>query len=1820
MLNTMIKKLLLLLPVLITGSLFAQGPPSKVSTPIGEAPKCSQHHRMQDMQAHDPERYATIVQTQLSHDLHYAPGTEKTTGLVYTIPVVFHVIHAGGTENISAAQIDDAIRILNRDYRKLNDDASTVQAAFTGMPSDVEIEFKLATVAPNGACFNGITRTNSSLTNDGSDGEAQIAAVIAGNDVYQGVWAHNKYLNIYVAADIGGAAGYTFLPNGNSTANATNMYYNGIFLLDGYCGAIGTGSENTSRALTHEVGHWLNLSHTWGDGNSPGDVGSCAIDDGVQDTPNCIGVTSCNLTSNTCNSDDAYWGTAMIDNVENYMDYSYCSKMFTQGQVDRMRTALLSAVGGRSNIWTTSNLQLVGAMGGTSLCALDFSANQTGICAGTSVTYTVNSTNNIATYSWSFPGGTPSTSTAASPVVTYNTAGVYNASLTVTATSNGASYSESKTSYMTVNSASTAALPVTQGFTTATFPPTNWSIVNSNSSSNTWKRTTTAGNTPTTGNSMMFDNYNFADTDEDEVKMQGVSLTGLSAAQLTFDVAYAPYNATYFDGLQVWVSSDCGATFTSVYSKSNTTLATAAATTGAFTPSAAQWRTETIDLSSFLGQTNVVVKFRNLPGNGNNLFVDNINLTGTAGTPPPVANFTGTPTTVCQGSTVTYTNTSTGSPTSYSWSFPGGTPSTSTATSPTVTYSTPGTYNVTLTATNTSGSDSEVKTSYITVLNGGSAALPVTQGFTTVTFPPANWTINNTDGSVTWERTTEAGFAPTAGNAMMFDNANIDDRGNTDEVQMQGVSLVGVSAAQLTFDVAYAPYDNTTYYDGLEVLVSTNCGVTFTSVYSKSNSTLATAPATNTIYTPTSAQWRTETISLSSYVGQASVIVKFRNLAGYGNRLFIDNINLSGSGGAAPVANFTGSPTTLCAGSTVTYTNSSTGTPTSYSWSFPGGTPSTSTSTNPTITYATAGTYSVTLTATNGSGSDAEVKTNYITVNAVPSTPGASSNSPLCAGSTITLTTATVAGATYAWSGPGGFTSTLQNPTRTASTTAMTGTYSVVVTVGGCSSAAGTTVVTVNAAPSTPIVTSNSPVCSGSALIFDGPVVAGATYSWSGPNGFTSTVQDPTVSSAVAGSAGTYSLTVTVGGCSSAAGTTVVAVNSVPSTPSVASNSPVCSGSAITLDGPTVAGATYSWTGPNGFTSTLENPSVPAASASDAGTYSLTVTVGGCTSAAGTTTVVVNAAPATPTPTSNSPVCSGQSILLDGPTVAGATYSWTGPNGFTSTLENPTVSAASVSDAGTYALTVTVGGCSSATAAVVVTVSPSGAPAFDPLTAVCIGSSAVTPPTTSTDGVSGTWSPSSFTTASAGTFTATFTPAGGSCATTTTISLTVNPTNVVPTFNALASACVGAAAVTPSTTSTNGVTGTWSPSSFSTASEGTFTATFTPGAGQCGTTTTISLTVGPPVTPTFTALTAVCQGATSPTLPGTSTNSVAGTWSPASISTATAGSFSSTFTPTAGACATTATISLTVDAPTTPTFTALGTACVGSAAPTLSTTSNNSITGTWSPTGFSTASTGTFTATFTPTAGQCAATTTLSLVVTTPTTPVFASVPAVCQNDAAVVLPVTSGNGISGTWTPATVNTASAGVVTATFFPSAGNCASTVTTSVTVTALPTVSFSGNILVGCIPLTVVFTGDSGMDASAWNFGDGGTASTVGTVTHVYTVAGVYDVTLQNTKLGCTKSVTNDNYITANDCSGLEEEVATSVQLFPNPSNGTVTITAEGSLIESVQVYDHAGRLVTESSDLQSASVQPNIAGLADGVYTVVVNTTTGVARLPLVIKL
>src|SRR5450756_1204380 len=308
-----------------------------------------------------------------------------------------------------------------------------------------------------------------------------------------------------------------------------------------------------------------------------------------------------------------------------------------------------------------------------------------------------------------------------------------------------------------------------------------------------------------------------------------------------------------------------------------------------------------------------------------------------------------------------------------------------------------------------------------------------------------------------------------------------------------------------------------------------------------------------------------------------------------------------------------------------------------------------------------AGAYTITVIAAPGC---MDTDTINVTVNALPIAT-AGSNSPVCVGNTINLISS--GGTGYNWSGPNGFTIIEQNPSIPNANTAKAGAYKVTVTAATGCKVTKTTNVIVNALPIA-IAGSNSPVCVGNTINLTSS--GGTGYSWSGPNGFTSSAQNQSIPNANTAKAGAYTVTVTAATGCTATNTTSVIVNALPIA-IAGSNSPVCEGNTIIL---TSSGGTgYSWSGPNGFTSSKQNPSINNANTAMAGAYKVTVTAAtGCT-ATNTTSVIVNALPIA-IAGNKSPVCAGNTINL---TSSGGTgYSWSGPNAFTSILQNPSISPA----------------------------------------------------------------------------------------------------------------------------------------------------------------------------------------------------------------------------------------------------------------------------------------------------------------------------------------------------------------------------------------------------------------------------------------------------------------------------------------------------------------------------------------------------------------
>ena len=440
--------------------------------------------------------------------------------------------------------------------------------------------------------------------------------------------------------------------------------------------------------------------------------------------------------------------------------------------------------------------------------------------------------------------------------------------------------------------------------------------------------------------------------------------------------------------------------------------------------------------------------------------------------------------------------------------------------------------------------------------------------------------------------------------------------------------------------------------------------------------------------------------------------------------------------------------------------------------------------------------------------------------------------------------------------------------------------------------------------------------------------------------------------------------------------------------------------------------------------------------------------------------------------TSNTgPYCEGQTIQLNATTGA-SSYSWAGPNGFTSTLQNPIIPNCTAVNAGVYTLTYDAGGCIS----------------------------------TST--------------------------------TTVVVNIPVNPT-----FNQIAPICQNGAVSNLSTISTNvpAIQGTWNPALVSSAIVGTQTYTFTPNAGVCANVATMNIQILPNEQVTFNQISPFCIGDTPTALPATSTNNIAytGTWSPATISTAVAGTATYVFTPTVGQCALANSMDIVTYALTTPNFNPMGQICQYEVNVVIPTTALNTtpfingplITGSWNSPTVITGTPVTANYTFTPTPGQCASTYQMPITVDPLIVPALTQVPQLCQNDANPVLPLVTNNApaITGTWSPASINTTIPGIFTYTFSSDAGQCGDTIDMTITIVPAVPPQFVADTLTGCNPLNVTLSTPPVLGAIyTWYWG--GTQIGQGsTFSYQFDQSGYHDITLEYDLLGCIETTTYNDYI-------------------------------------------------------------------------------------------
>lgn len=420
---------------------------------------------------------------------------------------------------------------------------------------------------------------------------------------------------------------------------------------------------------------------------------------------------------------------------------------------------------------------------------------------------------------------------------------------------------------------------------------------------------------------------------------------------------------------------------------------------------------------------------------------------------------------------------------------------------------------------------------------------------------------------------------------------------------------------------------------------------------------------------------------------------------------------------------------------------------------------------------------------------------------------------------------------------------------------------------------------------------------------------------------------------------------------------------------------------------------------------------------------------------------------------------------------------------------------------------------------------------------------------------------------------------------------------IIPEFEAILPLCRGDNAPELPTTSINSVTGTWNPATINTSFAETTTYTFTPSStANCEQVVTMDITIRPIIIPTFAEFGPYCIGSTPDELPLTSINGLEGTWEPATINTETLGSSAYVFTPnTLNDCEQVLSIVIEITDKVIPTFTQLGPFCIGSVADNFVLTSTNGITGTWAPATISTDAVGTISYTFTPNDGECALPTTMDITINEIIIPTFDAMGPYCKGVTANNFELTSTNSISGTWSPATINTGTVGTTTYTFTPNAGQCAESMSMDITVIELP--------IVTC-PVDMIVT--TGSVASFENYSPtGGVFSGTGVNGNSFSAVGLgvgnYSVnyTYTDAETSCVSTCEFNVSIQV----GVALNNSENINIYPNPNNGNFTIDfgdLEGKI--SYQVIDTKASILFYENDILVSNKTKNLSlDLKPGIY-------------------
>ena len=583
----------------------------------------------------------------------YAQQPDEKAGGYRIMPVVVHIIHDGGSSNVSDATVNTMITKMNQAYSRTPPNINTLPLHFDTLAGEAKIEFRLATKDPLGNCTNGIRRVYCPQKSTDAYDDKKFKSL--------SYWDRSKYLNIWIVNNITD-------PSDNS-GNGTILGYclfpgSAPALSDG--ASIAYGSMTTQGVVSHEVGHHLNLIHIWGD--------AVCGDDQVDDTPIARSVNF--AWPNPCDSSvkeancyenvvdnyrDSLLRYGIGENYQNYMDYvnNYnCPNMFTHDQIERMN-ATLSYYSFRKSVVSAANNIATGTQDGAPACnakapVAEFWAVQRYVCSGSTIDFKDGSFNGApTTWAWEFEGGTPSTSTAQNPTITYSTPGSYGVTLTVTNANGESTKSKQNVVFIMDPTVESKAWGYTEGFEGGgNFDQGRWTIVNDQTDAGKEWALSAPNNAYTGSYSIKMNNYQNVRDNNSSLISPAVNLDAISGSGkvVRFKVAYAlrtnetfgfdPVSQQYLpviaDKLVLSRSSNCGQTWTIVKTFSTADILSAGLSPTVFNPTnLTLWKQLSVNLTGAAG-TGSDVRFRFHFNSGgplnNNLFIDDIQIIATSGT------------------------------------------------------------------------------------------------------------------------------------------------------------------------------------------------------------------------------------------------------------------------------------------------------------------------------------------------------------------------------------------------------------------------------------------------------------------------------------------------------------------------------------------------------------------------------------------------------------------------------------------------------------------------------------------------------------------------------------------------------------------------------------------------------------------------------------------------------------------------------------------------------------------------------------------------------------------------------------------------------------------------------------------------------------------------------------------------------------------------------------------------------------------------------------------------------------------------------------